>query len=90
MGVTPPLDYEGDLKDYLLGTYKCSCGATCNTEWCHKCGIRNTNKYNASRSNDTSNWSSNDFSSYSTPSFNTSYSDLSSSSCDSGSCCGGD
>ena len=77
----------------MTGSYRCSCGAICTTEWCHKCGIRNTNKYNASRRNDTSSWSSNDFAtysamnSYSSCDSSSSYSDCSSS--DSGSSCGG-
>ena len=76
----------------MTGSYKCSCGATCTSEWCHKCGIRNTHKYNASRRNDTSNWTSNDFTAYSAMSSSScdsssSYSDCSSS--DSGGSCGG-
>lgn len=82
----------------MTGSYKCSCGATCTTEWCHKCGIRNTRKYEASRSNDTSNWTSNDFSSfslmnsysYSSSDSGSNYSSCDSGSSDSGSSCGGD
>jgi hypothetical protein len=79
----------------MTGSYKCSCGATCTTEWCHKCGIRNTHKYNASRRNDTSSWSSSDFTNYAAMSSYSSSSDSSSSDCsssssDSGSCGGGD
>ena len=47
-----------------MKTYKCSCGTINKTEWCVKCGIRNTTKFNASRYNDTSSWSSNDFATY--------------------------
>lgn len=81
----------------MSGSYKCSCGATCTTEWCHKCGVRNTNKYNASRHNDTSNWSSNDFTTYAAmnnpsgwTSFGDSFCSTDSGSSDSGGCSGSD
>jgi uncharacterized membrane protein YgcG len=48
----------------MNGSYKCSCGATCTTEWCHKCHTRNTTKWRASRHYDTSKWSSKDYSYY--------------------------
>ena len=79
-------------KGNEMGAYRCSCGTMCSTEWCPKCGIRNTNKYNASRKNDVTNWSSNDFNSFAaansySSSDSSSYSDCSSS--DSGGSCGG-